>query len=89
VAETASQVEVLDELKRIAERDLEVQVELSPALRLHEDLQLDSMQMIIVAVGLENRFKVKLGEEDAPALKTVGDLCALVVRRVKEQRELA
>ncbi len=84
-----AETEVLEELAKIARRDLEVQVELSPSLRLHEDLQLDSMQMIIVAVGLENRFKVKLGEEDAPALKTVGDLCALVVRRVKEQRELA
>lgn len=82
----ASQVEVLEELARIAQRNLEVEVVLTPALRLQEDLQLDSMQMIIVAVGLENRFKVKLGEEDAPALKTVGDLCALVVRRVKEQR---
>jgi acyl carrier protein len=83
VAET----DVLEELRRIAARDLEVQVELKPSLRLHEDLQLDSMQMIIVAVGLENRFRVKLGEEDAPALKTIGDLCALVVRRVREQKE--
>jgi acyl carrier protein len=81
--------DVLEELRAIAARDLEVQIELNPSLRLHEDLQLDSMQMIIVAVGLENRFRVKLGEEDAPALKTVGDLCALVVRRVKEQQELA
>ncbi len=84
-----AETDVLEELAKIARRDLEVAVELTPALRLHEDLQLDSMQMIIVAVGLENRFRVKLAEEDAPALKTVGDLCALVVRRVREQRELA
>ena len=81
--------EVLQQLQRIAARELEVTVPLTPSLRLHEDLQLDSMQMIVVAVGLENHFKVKLGEEDAPALKTVGDLCALVVRRVAEQRGAA
>lgn len=84
-----AEADVLDELKKIAARDLELSVELTPALRLREDLQLDSMQMIIVAVGLEDHFKVKLGEEDAPALKTVADLCALMVRRLREQEGTA
>jgi acyl carrier protein len=78
--------DVLAELKKIAARELELSVDLTPALRLHDDLQLDSMQMIIVAVGLEDHFAVKLEEEDVPALRTVGDLCDLVARRVREQR---
>jgi len=81
--------DVLEVLKTIAARDLEYTGELSTTMRLREDLQLDSMQMIIVAVGLENHFKVKLGEEDAGELKTVGDLCALVRRRVGEQKGVA
>ena len=76
---------VLAQLKVIAVRDLELSGEVTPALRLKEDLRLDSMQMIVVAVGLENHFKVKLAEEDAGALSTVRDLCALVVRRVRER----
>jgi hypothetical protein len=40
----------------------------SRATRLTGDLQLDSMAMIVVAVGLENRFRVRLDEEDAGAL---------------------
>jgi len=77
--------EVVEVLKKIAARDLEYSGDLTAAMRLREDLQLDSMQMIIVAVGLENHFKVKLGEEDAGELKTIADLCALVIRRVGEQ----
>ena len=77
---------VLAELRRIARDELEHPHEVSPAQRLQEDLHLDSMAMIIVAVGLENRFRVKLQEEDAGSLLTVGDLIALVVRRVAESR---
>jgi acyl carrier protein len=75
---------VLEELRRIARVDLDYQGPLEPQLRLKEDLQLDSMAMIVVAVGLENRFRVKLDEGDAGALLTVEDLVRLVTRRVDE-----
>ncbi len=76
---------VLAEIQKIATQELEFQGALAPAMRLHEDLQLDSMSMIVVAVGLENKFRVRLAEEDAGTLLTVADLIALVERRVKEQ----
>ena len=75
---------VLEEIRRIARVELEFSGEVSLSQRLHEDLKLDSMAMIVVAVGLENAFRVKLQEEDAGAIATVGDLVALVVRRVGE-----
>jgi len=75
---------VLAELRRIAQVDLEYQGPVEPALRLKEDLQLDSMAMIVVAVGLEDRFRVKLEEGDAGAIVTVADLVRLVERRVAE-----
>ena len=65
-------------------RELEYPGEVSLTQRLKEDLKLDSMAMIVVAVGLENAFRVKLQEEDAGAIATVGDLIALVVRRIGE-----
>ena len=77
-------VRVLEELRRIARADLEFSGELLPTARLNEDLHLDSMAMIIVAVGLENVFRVKLQEEDASQILTVGDLVNLVVQRVNE-----
>jgi acyl carrier protein len=80
------ETKVLEELRRIARVDLEYQGPVEPALRLKEDLQLDSMAMIIVAVGLENHFRVKLEEGDAGAIATVGDLVRLVQRRLTETR---
>lgn len=75
---------VLAELRRIAQVDLDYQGPVEPGLRLKEDLQLDSMGMIVVAVGLENRFRIKLDEGDAGAILTVADLVRLVERRVAE-----
>ncbi len=75
---------VLEEIRRIARVELELTTEVLPTARLNEDLHLDSMAMIVVAVGLENAFRVKLQEEDAGAITTVADLVKLVVQRVEE-----
>ena len=79
------EADVLEVLQTIATRELDFAGPVLPAMRLKEDLQLDSMQLIVVAVGLENRFRVKLDEADAGVLLTVSDLCRLVIRRVGEQ----
>ena len=76
--------QVLAEIRRLAHDELEHQGEILPTHRLQEDLQLDSMAMIVVATELENRFQVKLEEQDAGILSTVGDLVQLVTRRIRE-----
>ena len=78
------QATILEELNRIAKKELEFERPILPAMSLKADLKLDSMGMIIVAVGLENRFKVKLEEQDGGDLLTVGDLLTLVERRIIE-----
>jgi acyl carrier protein len=80
------ETQVLEELRRIARVELDYQGPLEPGLRLKEDLQLDSMAMIVLAVGLEDRFRVKLEEGDAGAIRTVADLVGLVERRVAEAK---
>jgi acyl carrier protein len=82
--ETLNEI-VLGELRSIARSELDFQGTIEPAMSLTGDLHLDSMAMIIVAICLENHFQVCLDEEDAGALVTVGDLVALVCRRVTEE----
>lgn len=77
--------EVLEEINRIASHELELNAPIPASARLVEDLALDSMSVTVLAVGLENRFHIRLNEEDAHGLVTVGDLALLVVRRAKEQ----
>jgi len=83
IPSAAEPAAVLEELRRIAREQLEISRELGPD-DLLSDLELDSMALIVLAVGLEDRFRVKLSEQDSPSLRTVGDLAELVVRRCAE-----
>lgn len=56
-----------------------------PESRLHEDLELDSMGMLALAVGLENRFRVRLEEDPANAPQTVGELVKLLQQRLGDK----
>lgn len=83
---TELDVDVLDEIRRVARAELGHTDAIETSHALREDLRLDSLGMVLVAVALEDRFRVRLREEDAEGVNTVGDLVALVRRRVAEQR---
>lgn len=49
-----------------------------PEMRLIEDIQLDSIQLMTLAMEVEDRFRICLEEEDEAEIKTVGDLVETV-----------
>ncbi len=79
-----TQQQVLAEIRRIAAEELEWAGTVEPAHNLVRDLQLDSLGLTVMAVGLENRFRIKLSEEDAQGIQTVEDLTKLVATRATE-----
>jgi acyl carrier protein len=79
----ANEAEVLDTIRTIARTELELEQPVEPGDDLLADLGLDSLGLTVLAVGLENRFRVKLSQDDAVGLRTVGDLAKLVVRRTE------
>jgi acyl carrier protein len=46
---------------------------------------LDSLKVMSLVFKIEQRYGVVLDEEDADDLRTVGDLAALVLRRIQER----
>ena len=82
------EAEVVVEIRRILGEELEWTGSVEPTHELLKDLQLDSLGLTVLAVGLENRFRVKLSEEDAEGLSTVEDLARLVVSRVAATSEV-
>ena len=76
--------EILAEIRRVFSVDLEVLEPVEPHHELARDLRVDSMGAIVLAVALEDRFRVKLSDEDAAAVVTVKDLVDLVERRSRE-----
>jgi len=76
--------EVLGEIGRVLRDELGLSRPPRPEDDLVADLQLDSVGLLTLVVGLEDRFRIALKEEDAAAVRTVRDLAALVLRRREE-----
>ncbi|RKH63046.1 acyl carrier protein [Corallococcus aberystwythensis] len=75
-------MEAVAEIRRIVQEELEFEGVVEPTHDLLRDLHLDSLGLTVLAVGLENRFRVLLSEEDAQGVHTVEDLARLVAARV-------
>jgi acyl carrier protein len=74
--------EILAAVAQVAREHLGFGEPLAPEMRLVEDLRLDSIRLLTLAVEVENRFQVCLDPEDEAAIETVGDLVAVVGRKL-------
>ncbi len=55
---------------------------LTPAAALDRDLGLDSLEGMELATTLEDRFLLRITDDELSALRTYGDLEQLVLRKV-------
>lgn len=70
--------EILVAIRQLAAKELDVTGELGPESRLIEDLGLDSLRLLTLAVAVEDTFGICLDEEDEASLETVGDLMTVI-----------
>ncbi|WP_458686819.1 meromycolate extension acyl carrier protein AcpM [Nocardia tengchongensis] len=75
--------EIIEEVTGI--EATEVQVEKS----FVEDLEIDSLSLVEIAVQLEDKYSVKVPDEDLASLRTVGDAVAYVQKMAAQEPELA
>ena len=72
--------EILAGIQQVAREHVGFRGELRPEQRLVEDLELDSLKALTLAVEVENRFRVRLDPEVEAGIVTVGDLVDAVGR---------
>lgn len=65
-------------------RSMEIERVVDPATHVARDLDLDSLRRIELAIAVENHFRVRLEPEDEEEIETLGDLAAVVRRRIAE-----
>jgi acyl carrier protein len=58
--------------------------QLVPEARLVEDLGLDSLDAVELAISVERKFDIEVPEEELTKLKTVADMVALVESRLSQ-----
>lgn len=78
--------EILARVEAVARRAVGHRGRLSPELRLSEDLRLDSVKALTLAVELENHFRITITPEDEARIATVGDLVRVIQDRLDDPR---
>jgi acyl carrier protein len=79
---TPSDAEIMAGIADVARDHVDWHGELDPDMKLVEDLELDSLKALTLALEVENRFRVCLDEDGD--LVTVGDLVSAIRRQVGE-----
>lgn len=82
-----SRARLLAEIADIAREKVGWAGPASPELRLVEDLALDSLRLLTLAVEVEDHFRISLEEEDEAEIETLGDLADTVARKLAENRQ--
>lgn len=73
---------ILAGIGEVARAHLGWEGDVSPEMRLVEDLRLDSVRLLTLAAEVENRFRIFLDEADEVAIETVADLVEVVRRKL-------
>jgi acyl carrier protein len=72
----------LDTLKEVAAEVLSVDPDqVTEAARFKEDLDADSLDLVELVMGLEERFDITVPEEDLEGVATVGQAVTLVLSK--------
>ena len=79
----ASAVELNDRLRSLMAEQLGVEpAEMKSDANILEVLGADSLDVVELVMAIEEAFDIEIGDEDAEAIRTVGDVEAYVLKRL-------
>jgi acyl carrier protein len=75
--------EALDTIKEVAAEILSVDPDqVTESARFKEDLDADSLDLVELVMGLEERFDIEVPEDDLEGVTTIGQAVDLVLAKV-------
>ena len=77
--------DILKQVAEIAADKLDWSGPLESQMRLVEDLRLDSIRLLTLAMEVEDHFRICLDESDEAGIATVGDLVALIQAKLTKE----
>ena len=82
-----SEGDVLAVIAEVGREHLKRTDPIAPEMSLAEAFALDSLRQLTLVVEIENRFRIRLDDEEGAPLRTVGDLAALIARKLEARGE--
>ena len=77
----ASEQEILEGLAEIVNEETGIATaDVQPDKSFTDDLDIDSISMMTIVVNAEEKFDVKIPDEEVKNLKTVGDAVTFIVK---------
>lgn len=76
-----TEAEVLAVVQTIADTHLRVDRRIAPTDDFYRDLELESVDLMTLAIEIETRCGVALPHDASAQVRTVGDLCRLVAQQ--------
>ena len=78
-----TRAEVFEKVKEILVETLRVDADkVTMDARFQEDLETDSLDLVELVMTMEEKFGIKISDEEAAEIKTVGDAVDFVMKRV-------
>ena len=78
-----SSVPIAEQVRSLMSEQLGVErAEMRPDADILEDLGADSLDVVEMVMAIEDSFDIEIADEDAEAMRTVGDVEAYVVKRL-------
>lgn len=75
--------EIEDKVREFLIEDLEIDPEnIKLESRLKEDMGIDSLEVVDVVVLVDETFGIKLNASDLKSLKTFGDFCSFIEKKL-------
>src|ERR1700743_1315496 len=87
---SVSQEEIIAGIAEIIEEVTGIEPsEITPEKSFVDDLDIDSLSMVEIAVQTEDKYGVKIPDEDLAGLRTVGDVVSYIQKLEEENPEAA
>ena len=74
--------EILSTIERLAHDHLDWPGPVTPEMDLVEDLQLDSLKLLTLAVQVENHFQICFDPEEEAGIRRVSDLVSMIDQKL-------
>ena len=72
---------MLDEFKNVLDEELGIDDEITPETNLRDDLMIDSLATTQLVLSLEEKYDIKIEQEELVGLKTVNDCLELLKQK--------
>ena len=76
--------EIFKKVVEIITKQLEVNVQIEESTAVVDDLGADSLEVIELIMTMEEEFAIKIEEDEASKLKTVGDIVNAIATKLKQ-----